>query len=163
MGPLGTVDMTDGNEAPNVKIIPPLVYLAGIVIGFLATIWMPTKVVPNSVAWTVGGILICCGAVLTGSALLKFKDVGTTVRPDRPASTLVIGGPYNMTRNPMYLGMAVFYFGIAVLDQWIWALILLPVVLIVIQRGAIEPEEAFLEQRFGANYISYKEKVRRWL
>ena len=45
--------MTDGNEAPNVKIIPPLVYLAGIVIGFLATIWMPTKVVPNSVAWTV--------------------------------------------------------------------------------------------------------------
>jgi hypothetical protein len=28
--------MTDGNDAPNVKIIPPLVYLAGIVIGFLA-------------------------------------------------------------------------------------------------------------------------------
>ena len=124
---------------------------------------MPTKVVPNSVAWTVGGILILCGAVLTGSAVLKFKNVGTTVRPDRAASTLVIGGPYNMTRNPMYLGMAVFNFGIAVLDQWIWALILLPVVLIVIQRGAIEPEEAFLEQRFGANYISYKEKVRRWL
>jgi protein-S-isoprenylcysteine O-methyltransferase Ste14 len=94
---------------------------------------------------------------------LKFKDVGRTVRPDRAAGTLVIGGPYNMTRNPMYLGMAVFYFGIAVLDQWIWALILLPVVLIVIQRGAIEPEEAFLEQRFGANYISYKKKVRRWL
>jgi hypothetical protein len=33
-GPLGTADMTDGNDAPNVKIIPPLVYLAGIVIGF---------------------------------------------------------------------------------------------------------------------------------
>ena len=37
--------MTDSNDAPNVKIVPPLVYLAGIVIGFLATIWMPTKVV----------------------------------------------------------------------------------------------------------------------
>jgi hypothetical protein len=36
-------------QPANVKIIPPLVYLAGIVIGFLATIWMPTKVVPNSV------------------------------------------------------------------------------------------------------------------
>jgi protein-S-isoprenylcysteine O-methyltransferase Ste14 len=118
---------------------------------------MPTKVVTNSVAWTVGGILIFCGGVLAGSAILKFKDVGTTVRPDRAASTLVIGGPYNMTRNPMYLGMAVFYFGIAVLDQWIWALILLPVVLTVIQRRAIEPEEALLERRFGANYISYKE------
>ena len=42
-GLLGTADMSDGNDAPNVKIIPPLVYLAGIVIGFLATIWMPTK------------------------------------------------------------------------------------------------------------------------
>ena len=68
--------MTGGNDAPNVKIIPPLVYLAGIVIGFLATIWMPTKIVPNSVAWTVGGILICCGAVLTGSALIEIQGRG---------------------------------------------------------------------------------------
>jgi protein-S-isoprenylcysteine O-methyltransferase Ste14 len=162
-GPLGTADMTDGNDAPNVKIIPPLVYLAGIVIGFLATIWMPTKVVPNSVAWTVGGILICCGAVLTGSALLKFKDVGTTVRPDRAASTLVIGGPYKITRNPTYLGLALIYLGITTAGQSVWALILLAVVLTVIQRGAIEPEEAFLEKRFGATYINYTEKVRRWL
>jgi protein-S-isoprenylcysteine O-methyltransferase Ste14 len=162
-GPLGPADMTDGNDAPNVKIVPPLVYLAGIIIGFVATIWMPTKVVLNSVAWTVGGILICCGAVLSGSALLKFKDVGTTVRPDRAASTLVIGGPYKISRNPMYLGLAFVYLGVAVARQSVWALILLPVVLIVIQRGAIEPEEAFLEKRFGANYIRYKENVRRWL
>jgi protein-S-isoprenylcysteine O-methyltransferase Ste14 len=162
-GPLGTADMTDGNDAPNVKIIPPLVYLAGIVIGFLATIWMPTKVVPNSVAWTVGGILICCGAVLTGSALLKFKDVGTTVRPDRAASTLVIGGPYKISRNPMYLGLALVYLGIAAAGQSVWALLLLPVVLAIIQRRAIEPEEAFLEKRRGVNYIRYKENVRRWL
>jgi hypothetical protein len=86
--PLGTADMTDGSDAPDVKIIPPLVYLAGIVISFLVTIWMPTKVIPNSVAWTVGAILICCGAVPTGSTILKFKDVGTAVRPHRAASTL---------------------------------------------------------------------------
>jgi protein-S-isoprenylcysteine O-methyltransferase Ste14 len=82
------------SDAASVKIIPPLVYLAGIVIGFLASTWMPTKVVPNLVGWTVGGILIFCGAVLTGSAVLKFKDAGTTVRPDRTPSTLVIAGPY---------------------------------------------------------------------
>ena len=155
--------MSDGNDTPDVKIIPPLIYLAGIVIGFLATIWMPTKVVSDLVAWTVGGILIFCGAVLTGSAVLKFKDVGTTVRPDRAASTLVIAGPYKISRNPMYLGLALVYLGIAIAGQSVWALILLPVVLAIIQRRAIEPEEAFLEKRFGANYISYKEKVRRWL
>ena len=155
--------MSDGNDAPNVKIIPPLIYLAGIVIGFLATIWMSTKVLPNSVAWTVGGILIFCGAVLTSYAVLKFKDVGTTVRPDRAASTLVIAGPYKISRNPMYLGLALVYLGIAIAAQSVWALILLPVVLAIIQRQAIEPEEAFLEKRFGANYINYAAKVRRWL
>jgi hypothetical protein len=46
------------SDAPDVKIIPPLVYLAGIVIGFLANIWMPIKVVPTLVGWAVGGILI---------------------------------------------------------------------------------------------------------
>ena len=155
--------MSDGNDAPDVKIIPPLVYLAGIVIGSLATIWMPTKVITNSVAWTVGGILSFCGGVLAGSAILKFKDVGTAVRPDHAASTLVITGPYKITRNPMYLGLAFVYLGIAIAGQSVWALILLPVVLAIIQRRAIEPEEAFLEKRFGANYISYKEKVPRWL
>jgi hypothetical protein len=50
VGPLGTADMTDSNDAANVTIIPPLVYLVGIVIGFLASIGLPTKVVRNSVA-----------------------------------------------------------------------------------------------------------------
>ena len=38
-----------------------------------------------------------------------------------------------------------------------------PYGLAIIQRRAIEPEEAFLERRFGATYINYTEKVRRWL
>jgi protein-S-isoprenylcysteine O-methyltransferase Ste14 len=123
----------------------------------------PIKVVPSLVAWTSGGILIVCGIVLTGSAVFKFKDVGTTVRPDRAASTLVIVGPYKVTRNPMYLGLAFVYLGIAIAGQSVWALILLPIVLTIIQHRAIEPEEAFLERRFGADYVGYKEKVRRWI
>jgi len=156
--------MSDSHSGvPNVKIIPPLVYLAGIVIGIVISIRIPTKIVPSSLAWMLGGILIVCGAVLTGSAILKFKGVGTTVRPDRAASTLVVVGPYRITRNPMYLGLALVYVGITIADQSVWALILLPVGLTIIQRRAIAPEEAFLERRFGANYIRYKENVRRWI
>jgi protein-S-isoprenylcysteine O-methyltransferase Ste14 len=151
------------SDAPNVRIIPPLVYLAGIVIGFLPNAWMPIKVVSSSVAWTIGGILFFCGAVLTGSAVSRFKDADTTVRPDRAASTLVIAGPYRITRNPMYLGFALAYLGIAIAGQSIWALVLLPVVLIIVQRGAIEPEETFLQKRFGADYVGYKNRVRRWI
>ena len=54
--------MSDVNSgAPNVKIIPPLVFLAGLVISFLANMWMPITVVSDLVAWAVGGILIICG------------------------------------------------------------------------------------------------------
>jgi protein-S-isoprenylcysteine O-methyltransferase Ste14 len=63
----------------------------------------------------------------------------------------------------MYLGLAFVYLGIAIAGQSVWALILLPVVMLIVQRGAIEPEEAFLERRFGADYVGYKEKVRRWI
>jgi protein-S-isoprenylcysteine O-methyltransferase Ste14 len=156
--------MSDSHSGvPNVKVIPPLVYLAGVVIGIVISIWIPTKIVPSSLAWMLGGLLIVCGAVLTGSAIVKFKGVGTTVRPDRAASALVVVGPYRITRNSMYLGLALVYLGVAVADQSVWALILLPVVLTIIQRRAIEPEETFLERRFGADYIRYKENVRRWI
>jgi protein-S-isoprenylcysteine O-methyltransferase Ste14 len=63
----------------------------------------------------------------------------------------------------MYLGFALAYLGIAIAGQSIWALVLLPVVLIIVQRGAIEPEEAFLKKRFSTDYVSYKNRVRRWI
>jgi protein-S-isoprenylcysteine O-methyltransferase Ste14 len=162
--PLGSIDMSDSHSGvPNVKVVPPSVYLAGVVIGIVISIWIPTKIVPSSLAWTLGGILIVCGAVLSGSAILEFKGMGTTVRPDRAASTLVVVGPYRITRNPMYLGLALVYLGMAIADQSVWAVMLLPVVLTIIQRRVIEPEEAFLERRFGTSYIRYKENVRRWI
>jgi protein-S-isoprenylcysteine O-methyltransferase Ste14 len=151
------------NDTPNVRIIPPLVYLAGLVIGVAPTIWFPTNVVPGPVAWIIGAILILCGAVLSASAIFNFKAVGTTVRPDRAATTLVTVGPYKLTRNPMYLALALIYLGISIAAQSLWALLLLPVVLTIIVNRAIKPEEAFLERRFGTDYLRYKANVRRWL
>jgi protein-S-isoprenylcysteine O-methyltransferase Ste14 len=161
--PPGALMADIGSDAPEVKIIPPLVYLAGLVIGLLVSIWIPTRVVYSWQAWLLGAILIVCGAVLAGSAVLKFKDTGTSVRPDRAPSALVLAGPYRLTRNPMYLGLALVYLGIAIAGQSLWALILLAVVLTIIRRRAIEPEEAFLQRRFGADYVRYKATVRRWL
>jgi protein-S-isoprenylcysteine O-methyltransferase Ste14 len=94
---------------------------------------------------------------------LTFRLRCTTVRPDLAASTLVMAGPYKITRNPMYLGLAFVYQGLALAGQSVWALILLPVVLLNIQRMATEPEEAFLARHFGVEYSRCKEKVRRWI
>jgi protein-S-isoprenylcysteine O-methyltransferase Ste14 len=54
------------------------------------------------------------------------------------------------------------YLGVALATRSLWALVLLVVVLPVIQRGVIEREEQYLERKFGADYLRYKEQVRRW-
>jgi protein-S-isoprenylcysteine O-methyltransferase Ste14 len=159
----GSCREEDGADAPKVRIVPPLVYPAGLVIGHLANRWLQVDAVPVDAAWTVGGILAVLGLALIVSAMTDFTRAGTTIRPDSAPSSLVIAGPYKFTRNPMYVGMATAYLGLAIPDRSLGSLILLPMVLLVIRRAAIVHEEAFLERRFGSAYTDYKAKVRRWL
>ena len=55
------------------------------------------------------------------------------------------------------------YAGIAVLRNALWAVVLLPVVVYVIQREVIEREERYLERTFGEEYLNYKAGVHRWV
>jgi protein-S-isoprenylcysteine O-methyltransferase Ste14 len=65
--------------------------------------------------------------------------------------------------NPGYLALTMLYAGIAVLRNALWAILLLPPVLYVIQREVIEREERYLEGTFGKDYLDYKARVRRWV
>lgn len=131
--------------------------------GHLLNRWLPIDIFPVYAAWMAGALFLLLGLALIASAMVKFTRSGTTIRPDRASSTLVIAGPYRFTRNPMYVGLAIAYFGLAIADRSPWSLILLPVVLTVIRYAVIAHEEAFLERRFGSSYIDYKARVRRWL
>ncbi len=55
------------------------------------------------------------------------------------------------------------YAGIAILRNALWAILLLPLVLYVIQREVIEREERYLERTFGEEYLDYKGSVGRWV
>jgi len=59
--------------------------------------------------------------------------------------------------------MTMIYTAIATLANALWAIVFLPVALLVIQRGVIEREERYLEGKFGEEYLSYKARVRRWI
>jgi protein-S-isoprenylcysteine O-methyltransferase Ste14 len=63
----------------------------------------------------------------------------------------------------MYLGFTFLYLGASAWMNSLWPVLLLPVVLVVMQRGVIAREEAYLERRFGADYRAYRGRVRRWL
>ncbi|MFL5562811.1 MAG: methyltransferase family protein, partial [Gemmatimonadaceae bacterium] len=75
----------------------------------------------------------------------------------------VVGGPYRFTRNPMYVSMAALYLGLSLaLNSW-WPVVLLPFVLLIIQRAVIAREERYLRARFPVEYPEYCRTVRRWL
>ena len=63
----------------------------------------------------------------------------------------------------MYLQMVLTCIGMAVILSNAWILLLVPLCAWALQQFAIRPEEEYLERKFGAGYLAYKRRVRRWL
>jgi protein-S-isoprenylcysteine O-methyltransferase Ste14 len=153
-------------EAPDTAGVvapPPLIYLAGLAIGFALEALLPGTSLPGAIRWAGGGVLVVAGIALLASFNTAFTRKGTAVEPWKPTTAIVTTGPYRITRNPAYLGMALVYIGIALLAGALWVLVPLPFVLVVIDRAVIAREERYLERKFGREYMDYKAGVRRWI
>jgi protein-S-isoprenylcysteine O-methyltransferase Ste14 len=72
-------------------------------------------------------------------------------------------GLYRFSRNPIYLGFAITYAGLAIAMDSVLVLLLLVPCLIVVDRFVIQREERYLSAKFGADYDAYRARVRRWL
>jgi protein-S-isoprenylcysteine O-methyltransferase Ste14 len=157
----------DSTSAPpdsaGVVAPPPLIYLSGLAIGFALEALLPGTSVPAALQWVLGGALLVAGLALLASFNTAFHRTGTAVEPWKPTTAIVTTGPYRLTRNPAYLGMALVYVGIALLSQALWVLLPLPFVLAVVDRRVIAREERYLERKFGQEYLDYKGRVRRWV
>jgi len=157
--------MTDGADNANVRFPPPLIYLIALVAGIVAgrTLKVPQPHIASNVRDLIALVFMVSGAIVIYSGTGLFLRYRTAIIPHKPASRLVTNGIYNWTRNPMYLGMALLYCGLAIVFDSLFALVLLPVVLVVIQTQVIAREETYLERAFGDQYRAYKMRVRRWL
>ena len=158
--------MSKQNELPdNPGVIapPPVIYAGPLVVGLMLNLKFPMGFLPRKVASILGAMLIGTSVALVAQAFQRMRRAGTNVNPTEPATVLVTEGPFNYTRNPLYLSMTLFYAGVSILVNALWAMLLLPAVLFVISRGVIDREERYLERKFGEQYKQYKERVRRWL
>jgi protein-S-isoprenylcysteine O-methyltransferase Ste14 len=96
------------------------------------------------------------------TGIATFARARTAIYPNQPARALVTTGPYRFSRNPMYLGLTAAYFGLALVLNWAWPLVLLPVVLGALSALVIDREERHLASSFGTAYTEYRRHVRRW-
>lgn len=159
--------MADSASLPHagVRFPPPLLYLAGILAGWGLHQWRPMPLTGGSSIGRAGAGIVAIVAALAIllSAFRTFRRARTTLIPNQPATTLVTDGPYRFTRNPMYLGLAILYAGITLLLNTWWPLVVLPLVILGIDRAVIAREERYLRSAFPAQYGAYSQRVRRWL
>jgi len=169
--------VSEPRDIPGVIAPPPLIYLGFLLLGWgLAGIGARPEAVEAGFGWLAAGLgletpvrrglaltLIVGGLLLDGMAAGLFRRRGTAVEPWKPSTVLINEGPYRFSRNPIYLGFAITYVGLAVaMDSWVVLLMLLPCIAVV-DRLVIAREERYLAAKFGAPYDAYRQKVRRWL
>ena len=160
--------MAEGRpRGPNVWIPPPLLYALPFATGMLVQHWMPIRIVsgdgPARIIALAGAAEIFIGASLGVWAVRTFRQLQTPVVPMHPALALADNGPYAFTRNPMYLGLAIVYLGIALVANASWPLLFLPAAMALTYLFAIRREEAYLAEEFGDAFAAYRARVRRWL
>lgn len=147
------------------KVPPPAVAVLFGVLMWLASRLVAQVEISFGVRVTLAVIIVSVGMVFGIAGMASFVRAKTTMNPIKPGATssLVSGGIFRITRNPMYLSLLLYLLAWAVyLSSWL-AVLFLPVFVLYITQFQIKPEERALSSLFGAEYVSYKARVRRWL
>jgi protein-S-isoprenylcysteine O-methyltransferase Ste14 len=143
---------------------PPVLIAAGIVAALVLRRLYPLQWpgLDDLPARVIGYGLGVAGLSLMAWGFLTLQRANTTIWPNRRAGHLVTGGAFAFRRNPIYMGEILMFLGLAELTHNIWFAVMAPLFAIAILVLAILPEERHLEERFGQDYLDYKERTRRW-
>lgn len=159
--------MSDGeHDRPSGFPWPPVLLAASIAAALWMEWWLirlPVPFAEEPAVHFLGMTLLLAGFVLMIWAAIQFRTHQTSIRPDRGSDALVLAGPFAFSRNPIYLAEVMALVGAGIGFNRLWLLLAAPVFAFAVSRLAIEREEAYLERRFGAAYLDYKARVRRWL
>ncbi|RWP63528.1 isoprenylcysteine carboxylmethyltransferase family protein [Mesorhizobium sp.] len=160
-----TAVQDESRDHPGVIAPPPLVFAGFLAAGVLADKYVSgwSLLLHTLPAQVLAVLLGGAGLVFLAGALGLFRRAGTRPEPWQPTSAIVTGGVYRVTRNPMYVGMALVYAALALAVGSPLAMALLRAAILVIHRGVILREERYLERKFGDEYMAYRAWVRCWL
>jgi len=153
------------NDTAGVIAPPPFIFAIFLFAGWAIDQALGTPQIGAGAMWQkiLAVTLILAGLGLEMWAGGLFHKAGTNAIPYKPTTALVTDGPFRFSRNPMYVGFALTYLGLAFgLNTPVGVGLLLPC-LVFMTWGVVMREERYLEAKFGQAYLDYKKRVRRWL
>ena len=153
------------SDKARVVFPPPLIFALCLGISFgLEYVWPMRPVYwpwfPRIVAGAA--LLVAAGVFAVWSIVVLIRNK-TPFDPARPTLKIVKDGPFRFSRNPMYLSLLLSTVGIASLICSVWFWVMVPLLGVALDYGAIRPEECYLIDKFGDSYTKYMQDVRRWL
>jgi len=111
----------------------------------------------------LGGLLILVGILLIIFAKYEFHKSKQPSMPGKPTTKIVKSGIFKYSRNPLYLGIVIAFAGVGVMFDMVWFILLDIPLGMVFNKVLIVPEERYLSENFGEEYLLYMRNVRRWL
>lgn len=144
-----------------------MIPVAWLLLAMLA-MWLSDRYVPLVEVFArpfrlPGQILILAGAGWLVTAAWQFRRAKTSVAPFAEASALITGGPFRLSRNPIYLGMTLMLCGAAMQLGSLTPWLVVPVFVWIIQVLFIVGEEQRLAGKFPREFEAYCARVRRWI
>src|SRR5207302_5156373 len=141
-------------DNPGVIAFPPFVWLVSAVISALVHFFLIRLPIMSYSACLVCGIVfLILAPTLAWSALVAMKTAGTNVNPAKPALTIVRGGPFRFTRNPMYLALCLLRVALGFfLNDWI-TLVFVVRSSLIFHYGVFLRVESCVVAKFGEPYL----------
>ena len=156
-----------GNPVRLLLRIPvPWVFILTYLLGLIFQFFLPLDILsPKAMLYLkISGILLfVSGAFFALWSLIIFHKASTTTTPGERSKMLITKGPYRLSRNPMYISLFLAYLGEAGLLAQFWPVVVLPLLLLYLNRIVIPLEEKILRDDFRDDYEKYCNEVHRWL
>ncbi len=147
----------------DVAFHPPFLLVGSLLLGLLIRRIAPFNFLPWEVSVPLGPVVVAASFGLFFWAVLTMRAGHASIPTSEPTDVIVKSGPYRFSRNPIYVAMLALQVGVGVWADSVWFLVLTGVSAILFWWGVISREERYLERKFGADYLVYKGRVRRWL
>ena len=157
--------MSEVEDNDNAGIIahPPIFYIISVIAALVIDYFVPLDMGESPILKIVSVLMAVLGIGIFISAGKMYRTDKQNVSVHTKTDNIYQSGIYSRTRNPLYLGALIVVIAGGIYFGEPWILILQIPLVFFLNKQVIGKEEEYLERKFGAEYIEYKKKVRRWI